>query len=617
MSMKEQSRFKFNRQIYFILAFVLLMALVIQTTRSQSFLNYGGELNSSVSPSSKGEVNAISKEEIGLLNEEKLLVLYNPNDMFSVKLKDNTEQMLIYMKKKHDVVDFKQYAGSGEGYDSVIIAFNELAKLPSNSWLDGFVEQGGRMLFTTMPVVDGSFYRIYRKLGINEAGDYGLTKGLVLKSNVLINYKNEEFPASIIENTSLEVQLSKESQVHAVADNGQPLLWEVAYGKGSFVVFNGTMFQEKTSRGFLTGAISMLKDDNIYPVMNMKLMYIDDFPAPLPLGFNEDIYRKYKRSLTRFFKEIWWPDMLRVGTRFGLKYTGMVIQSYNDKVEPPFDVQSESDNLNLVTFGRELLKRGGEIGIHGYNHQSLTDDWKAKKEFGYNSWTSNAHMEESIRTVLKFVRSSIPNYSLHNYVPPSNTLSEEGREALKASWPELKSISSVYTGDSQGITYEQEFEVAQDGIVELPRITSGFMKAEFNVWAMANAASSIGVFSHFIHPDDILDPERSFPYTWDELYDMFTEFMGIAEDKYGWLRNMTATEASVEVGRYALSEPHFEYGQNQIKGFINHYTGGKLYYILRTDKKITREQNCRIKLIDDETYLIEVENEHFLIGLGG
>ncbi|WP_239617863.1 DUF2194 domain-containing protein [Cohnella mopanensis] len=613
--MKEQ--FKLDKQIYYILGFVLLLSLAIQMTRLNSILHFGGELNGWASPASTGGINPLSEDEISRLDEEKLLVLYDSNETYSTRMMNNLVQTLGYMKKQHDVIGMDQYKGSGEDYDSIIIADPGLSKLANNEWLERYVERGGNVLFTTIPLIDSSLYRIYRKLGINEIGDYILSSGLVFQTNVLVNYKGEEFPGEAVENSSLRLQLGQEARIHAKAKDGLPLLWDISYGKGIFVVFNGSMLQEKTSRGFLAGAISLLKEDNIYPIMNMKLMYIDDFPAPLPVGIQEDIYAIYKRDLTRFFKEVWWPDMLRLGARYQLKYTGVVIQSYDDNVEPPFQRPTDSDNINLIMFGRELLKRGGEIGIHGYNHQSLISNHKAQTVFGYKKWKSLESMEESIRTVIQYVHTSIPKYGIHNYVPPSNVLGEDGREALKAAWPELKSISSVYSEDTQHLSYVQEFEVAADGIVELPRVTSGFKADVFNEWAAANAASSIGVFSHFIHPDDILDHERSFPYTWEQLFAMFSDFMDTIDRKYGWLRSMTATEASAELKRYSLSEPHFVYSGNRIDGYINQYSGGKLYYYLRSGKKISRTENCRLTRIDSETYLVEADNERFSIELGG
>lgn len=611
-------QFKLNRQIYLILIFVLGLTVVLQITRSQSILSIGGKLNE-VDFIGEGEtVNALNPEEVTALNEGKTLLLYDSNENFSVKVKDNAEHLLDYMKKPHEVVPAQEYQGNGQGYKSVIIAMSDLKTLPEAAWLSEFVNDGGRVLFAATPSVNDVLYSFYRKLGINELGDYAQTEGLHLISNVLIHSAGDTFSSEIVENTSLQVHLAKDAIIHATDEKEVPLLWEAAYGSGKFIVFNGTMLQEKTSRGFLAGAINMLQENDIYPVINTKLMYIDDFPAPMPVGFQKDLFEIYKRSMSRFFKEVWWPDMLRMASAHNLKFTGVVIQSYNNNIDQPFDNKKDADKVTLVTFGREVLKRGGEIGIHGYNHQSLTMDPRISKGFGYNPWNSVDDMAASIQTVKDFIQKEFPNYGVHNYVPPSNALTEEGREALKQGWPEIKSISSVYSEDEQKLSYVQEFGVASDGIIELPRITSGYKKDEFNEWAAINAASSIGVFSHFIHPDDILDRQRSFPFTWDELAVMTNDFLNLIDEKFSWLRSMTATEASAEVESYTLSEPHFVHKPDRIDGYINHYKeGDKLYYILRTSNKITREVQCKVRRIDQDVYLVEVQDEEFSIGLGG
>ncbi|SDW66344.1 DUF2194 domain-containing protein [Paenibacillus sp. CF384] len=611
-------KFKLNRQVYVILLFVFILTIGLQLTRSQSILSMGGKLN--VIEESAETVDALSADEVSALHEGKTLILYdadsNPEALSSQAIKYNTEQTLQYMKKPFTTYAVQKYTGHGEGYKSVIVTLSGLNKIKNANWLTDFVESGGKILFAETPNIDDVLNTIYRKLGINELGEYTTSEGMTLKTNILIHSGGESFEKELIENTSLQVHLADQASIHAVDSNGMPLLWEMPYGKGKFVVFNGNIMQEKASRGILSGSINLLQEDDIYPIINTKLMFIDDFPAPMPTGFTKELFNIYKRSLPRFFKEVWWPDMLMLQSKYNLKYTGMVIESYDDRVTAPFTHAREADPVNLVTFGRELIKRGGEIGIHGYNHQSLTMDPAISKVYSYKTWKSSADMIASIEAVRAFIQTSFPNYSLHNYVPPSNALTADGREALKKGWPDLKSISAVYLEDPLHASYEQEFSLSADGIVEMPRITSGFKKDRFSEWTMMNAATSIGVFSHFVHPDDILDRNRSFPFTWSELVMMTDDFLSMVQDKYSWLRNMTATEGSIATERFLLSEPHFVHKPDRIDGFINHfYEGSKLYYIVRTDKKITKEQNCTVKRIDDNVYLVEVRSEKFSIGL--
>ncbi len=66
----------------------------------------------------------------------------------------------------------------------------------------------------------------------------------------------------------------------------------------------------------------------------------------------------------------------------------------------------------------------------------------------------------------------------------------------------------------KGIIYDQEFEVADDGIIEFPRLSAGYSKNDESLWNIYNGLNMYGLFAHFIHPDDVLDPERNEGKSW-------------------------------------------------------------------------------------------------------
>ena len=43
--------------------------------------------------------------------------------------------------------------------------------------------------------------------------------------------------------------------------------------------------------------------------------------------------------------------------------------------------------------------------------------------------------------------------------------------------------------------YVQEYSIADDGIVEMPRVTSGYTEGDFQRWLNANAITTHGIFS--------------------------------------------------------------------------------------------------------------------------
>lgn len=108
-----------------------------------------------------------------------------------------------------------------------------------------------------------------------------------------------------------------------------------------------------------------------------------------------------------------------------------------------------------------------------------------------------------------------PGTELSVYVPPSNVLSDEGREMIVKEFPEIRTIASNYfVGD---MAYTQEFEVAEDGIVEQPRIISGAVIDDYMELAAISELNMHFVNTHFMHPDDLLDEDRGARLGWKKL----------------------------------------------------------------------------------------------------
>ncbi|WP_294152182.1 DUF2194 domain-containing protein [uncultured Selenomonas sp.] len=64
--------------------------------------------------------------------------------------------------------------------------------------------------------------------------------------------------------------------------------------------------------------------------------------------------------------------MLENAKQHDLKYTGVIIETYGNQVKGPFhELVERTARDNVIIYGRELLRTGGELGLHGYNHQSL------------------------------------------------------------------------------------------------------------------------------------------------------------------------------------------------------------------------------------------------------
>ena len=80
--------------------------------------------------------------------------------------------------------------------------------------------------------------------------------------------------------------------------------------------------------------------------------------------------------------------------RYGLRYTGVLIERYSDKVEPPFEPGAFEPSL-FRFYGSELLQSGGEIGLHGFNHMPLSPPGFPYKDEDYKTWPSSEYILHS------------------------------------------------------------------------------------------------------------------------------------------------------------------------------------------------------------------------------
>ncbi len=72
-------------------------------------------------------------------------------------------------------------------------------------------------------------------------------------------------------------------------------------------------------------------------------------------------------------------DYVKNAKNYDAKYSTYYIESYNDLVNGNFDKARSKENRDILfKLGYEVIKNGGEIGLHGYNHEPLFQMKKLK-----------------------------------------------------------------------------------------------------------------------------------------------------------------------------------------------------------------------------------------------
>lgn len=500
-------------------------------------------------------------------------------------------------------------------YRTVVISMTDYSIL-SSKLLDimEWTRRGGRLMILYPPEVNGSFQSISSSLGIEQVGNsYAVVEGLHFTKGFMTGGEGKDFKITDPYESSLAVVLKQECEVYLESDgeHAVPLIWKKEQGEGRIVVCN-LGFLEKAYRGFYSSAYSLLQDVFAYPVINASTFYIDDFPSPVPGGNSEYIERDYGMSISDFYTNVWWRDVYSLAEEYGIRYTGLVIEQYSDGVEPPFE---RNDNIQRYRyFGNMLLAQGGEIGFHGYNHMPLcTVGFDYKDEYdSYRLWKTYDDMKASITELKEFCETAFPREKFQVYVPPSNILSAEGREALKET-TDIKAIASVYLPDASEIAYDQEFEVAEDGIVETPRVISGYIMDDYTQIAALSELNFHYVNTHFQHPDDTLDEDRGAALGWEEMFDRLSDYIQWLYTSAPDIRNLTGTELAGAVQIYDDLQVRREESEQELKLTLDGFRG-EAWIMIRFNEGMPREvDGGSMEKVGDGLYLLRAESENVTI----
>lgn len=472
-------------------------------------------------------------------------------------VKDQFDQILLDMKIAHRDVDIATDGADAipslTSFDRVIVLMPSLDGLGAHlTDLMSWVSAGGSLMLGMTPDNSNCLQAIASKLGIESAGyDYATAESIVPSEDFMLG-GGERYEFSDPFDSSLSVSLRETAHVWArTGDAGTPLIWSNDCGCGHTVVCNIGIY-DKVMRGFYASAISLLGDATAYPVINSAVFYLDDFPSPVPSGDGTYIKRDYGLSVADFYAKVWWPDLQKLAQKYGIRYTGVMIENYEDAVNQ-IEPARQPDTTQFRYFGGMLLQMGGELGFHGYNHQPLALwDTDYGTLYDYKTWKNKETLVASLNELIAFQDEVLPNAHGSVYVPPSNFLSARARKLIGTDVPRIKTIASTYFEDGTDLPYVQEFGVASDGIVEQPRIVSGGMVDDsYMRLAAVSELNMHYVSTHFMHPDDLLDPDRGAKEGWEVYKGGLTNYLEWLTKSAPDLRRQTGSECSGAIQRFS------------------------------------------------------------------
>ena len=427
---------------------------------------------------------------------------------------------------------------------------------------------------------------------------------MVMQTPILAGAQGMEFSDDVIQCEIVDAELQQDCIVHITTadDHHRPLLWERDCEKGHVLVCNADLMDSKANRGMIVSSFALMDTAFVYPVINACVYCIDDFPSASPAGFDANVLAQYGYTVEDFYANTWWPAMQRIAEQYNIRFSTFLIQCYGADVEKPFD---NTDNYPSASYYTKLLlETGSELGLHGYNHQPLVLEGYQfdEKNSGYTCWITVEDMLDSVKAALSYAHSLSPDVFIQAYVAPSNVLSAEAMNAMIRQFEDIRIYAGVYIGTPDQLV--QEFSVLGNDVVQVPRLTADMQMESSEWWLQVNELNYHYYESNYIHPDDILDEERSDGGDFSSMVAAY-ERMVQWNQHYG-LKTTTISEAAGSVQRYC----NLSIVQTYDESGISIHLGGLIdeaYLMLRTKEIPEHIQGGEISKIDEGCYLIRTE----------
>ncbi|MFT9850502.1 DUF2194 domain-containing protein [Aneurinibacillus sp. REN35] len=563
---------------------IFLAAIMLLLTAGLQFMRSNGAYKLFSLTSGPGEVvqtmSAPDKKEKGQTITISILDSYSTVDR---PLLSNLEHALQYAKVDYERITVENLATLTPSPYQVLVLVGEQVNQWPYETIRSYVQHGGRLVVTTR-FHDPKWNEL---VGIQESRGFFKkdVSGLTFNRPIFPGYPNIPPQSRLFINSILDVSLQAGADVYLSAEK-KPLLWTYPYGEGKVVYWNASTLVDKNTRGLLLHSIGLALPAFVTGQVAAKAVYIDDFPAPWPEGSNKAIAAHYGMNTSEFFRKVWWTDMKRWAHEYNIAYTGLMIATYRDDHTLSSEELIQLDKDTMVFFGRQLLKLGGEIGIHGYNHESLVTKGEPNDtELGYKLWKDQNEMVRSLRSAQEVFTHYFPEESFTTYVPPSNLLGRTGTAAIHEALPHVNTISSIYAGAPGKGYLIQEFGADKrfPNLYHMPRITSGYRFDEETAFLQADSLANFGLFSHFIHPDDIIDPSRAFGRGWPDMRSDFARMLAHVQKTYPYVEPTTARKLEQRLKAYQSATVRVRYAPDRI-----YLSGDKLpspsYFLLRIEE---------------------------------
>ncbi|MEQ9260133.1 MAG: DUF2194 domain-containing protein [Roseovarius sp.] len=500
---------------------------------------------------------------------QRVLILNDSTDTASSGVAENTARALAEARVEADIVDLSDdlSAWHPAGHSAILTATANLDRLtPAQAALiEESVAQGAGLaaLCAARPnVLDAVFgVRFGQHIPFTGASEGG---GIRFPGRALPLFEGLSLtPEEMIGHAHFGQWAAPGCQLLATSYGGKPVAWARRHGAGRVAYWNTGLLGERHARGLIVQTLEAVQEVSAVPCVNAGVMQIDDFPAPLHKPLPEAVRMGLPEGPPEaFYADIWYKDVSRLARRYGVAlscFCALRYSAWEGAAEDGTHPEPEGSLRRMF----EALRRNppAELGLHGLNHVPLTA----------GHWPDAREMRAALRQAAALWEALGCGPPPSAYVPPNNQIDAVGLAALTEVFPQIEVIcSSIFGATEAGAAREAGPEPWDPSRTALPRATSGHEAANLALFDGASQLACLGLWAHFIHPDDIDDipppgtaaTDRRNPFTrpwrgdttWEGLLAQLEKLFASVARRAPWLRYRGTTEAAQALRAHLATE---------------------------------------------------------------
>lgn len=422
---------------------------------------------------------------------------------------------------------------------------------------------------------------VYNKDLIKAQTGYKISQNLVMANNYALESEEMKWQAGPLAPESSSKILGTDYSTNT------PLIWYSEINGGKAFIWNWNGFSTYQLAGLILETFLYVHPVGAANTFGFAHMFVDDWPCPM-----YDIVKEpYDYTDTYYYTQIWWPDIKNLFAKYNIPYSTYSVFNYNVIVEPPFTgeefyVSKTNAPIQIIDQLKELE---AEIGLHGYNHASLTI---RETDVNLATWPSRENIVSGLTEARRLITDLIgEQYMPFSYVAPNNILDQTAISAIHEVFPSVKIIAALRWG------IEEEFyspfipHPEFNDVYFFPRITYGYKNKQALINNLVSGVIGPGVISHFIHPDDVYDPYRSENKNWDKLREEFDSILAFVKMNYPWIEWVGIRDAYYRMQKQQNAQFNFKWEDNTL--YVSAQPG-VLFRIRQNDKQLLSVEGANI-----------------------